>query len=476
MAVYRKKYVTGDPTSWTWVTNTTNLNSWRGTIIAVRGAIGVDLNMTQATTSGSFINWVGMTPKSAEGLTLYLGQSQSSEWQSRATIWPQAVPAGTTIVPIAGTTTTNNQGIGAAYIAHTTAAAITSKACATFEPATASMPHRSWILDFYAPLTLNALNLSSSTVRDNVPVGGVAVSVQGHTSGSTLALTRDDSNSLVLDSNGDLKVKPGGSEWFVGGVYGLEVTETLADATNSPRVSSFSFEVVEGFRGPPWKTVGSFNSSTATMSLVPPSGILATDFVMAFIETANQAVTAPTGWSEAPFSPVTIGGAGTTTATRLSVFYRSGTASLGAQTWADPGDHIAGIIHTFENVDLADPFGEYATDPTSTSSTNVVFPTLNTQKNRLLVTAVTVATDIATARVNTWTNNQIERSDNATTQGNGGGVAVATKEIMTTGSTGSLGATLATASVQCRASFTLKPAGDTPPTPIAFVGFSYWLM
>lgn len=187
------------------------------------------------------------------------------------------------------------------------------------------------------------------------------------------------------------------------------------------------------------------------------------DIILLFDETANEAVSTPSGYAVVADSPQGTGTAGGTTSTRLDAFWKRATATEAAPTITDPGDHAIGRILAFRGcIGSGNPWDVTSGD-TGASSTSVSIPgDTTTVVNTLVVAAVANATDTLTAQTSAYVNtdlaNLTERVDNNTDQGNGGGFAVVTGEKATAGSYAATTATLATASVQGRMSIALKPA------------------
>lgn len=234
-------------------------------------------------------------------------------------------------------------------------------------------------------------------------------------------------------------------------------------ATNFVVGDSYSVDLDGGdpppaYEGPTFKAVGALASGTGNITPALPTFSVG-DRLLLFVESANQAVTAPSGWTEVSNSPQGTGTAGGTAATRLSVFTKVAVSGESAPTVTDPGDHAAAYIASFDPADIHVTSGDVA----ATASTTATFPALTTTSdNALIIAAVATATDVGTPRASAWTNGFTERGDAATTQGNGGGIAFATKEQATAGSVGSTQATLATSSVQGRMMIALVTAAGGP--------------
>lgn len=216
---------------------------------------------------------------------------------------------------------------------------------------------------------------------------------------------------------------------------------------------------------PQFVSAGTVAEGTGAIVPALPVGIQINDIMLLFVESANEAVSTPSGWTAvSPDSPQGTGTGGGTTSTRITVFWRRVTLTESAPTVADPGDHAIGQILAFRGcVTSGDPWDVTSGD-TGASSTSVSIPgDTTTVANCLVVLVVANATDTATPQTSGYTNADLasltERVDYNSIIGNGGGFAVVTGTKAAAGAYGATAATLATASVQGRMSIALKPAG-----------------
>lgn len=164
------------------------------------------------------------------------------------------------------------------------------------------------------------------------------------------------------------------------------------------------------------------------------------DLALLVIETANQAVTAPAGWT-ASYTPTGVGTGGTTTSTRLSVFHRritentSGSSGiLTNPTVTDPGDHQVGQLFILSGIPIIDsisPIESVSTVRVTSTTGGFWIPgvTSSYQRNDLLFIA-SRETDSAAALFtgpiqssSADLQNISKLSDVGTTSGNGGGFA-----------------------------------------------------
>lgn len=224
-------------------------------------------------------------------------------------------------------------------------------------------------------------------------------------------------------------------------------------------------------------TVGGLASGATNITPALPSGWQPDDILVMMVETANEAVTAPAGWTQAPNSPVSQTNADVT---RLTVLYRRAVAGDGNPTITDPGDHAgARIIAVSGCVTTGDPWDVTAGAPDNTSSTTADIPTgTTTARNGLVV--VGVATGLSgvanSAQHSAWTNagllqgpasaaGMVERFDSRYTAGNGGSIGCATGQKLDIGAVGTTTSTMAAADTKACWSGVLKSAA----TPIEFL-------
>lgn len=215
--------------------------------------------------------------------------------------------------------------------------------------------------------------------------------------------------------------------------------------------------------------VGAGTGAGGTGNITPTNPAqTADDILLLFVETPNNAVTAPTGgsgpgWQAVTNSPQGTGTADGVNATRLSVFWLRSNGSEADPTILDTGDHQYGIVHSFRGCHaVGNPWNITAGDVDATSNTVVAIPgATTTVADCLIVLACAWMTDTTANQVATYINvdlaNITERSDLGTASGNGGGVAVITAEKATAGAYGATAATAATATRQGRMSIALMP-------------------
>lgn len=191
----------------------------------------------------------------------------------------------------------------------------------------------------------------------------------------------------------------------------------------------------------------------------------ALDIGLLFIETANQAIATPSGWTAVTNGSQGVGTAGSATATRLQVFWRRAAGS--SETLAGvsiAGDHVIGQILTVRGcIATGNPIDVSAGDASTDADTTAVsIPgATTTVPATLLVTAVSNQVDSATffslAAVNPNAS-MIPRGGGQSAAGNGGGFNVHVAALANAGTYGATTLTLVVASRQGRVSLALKPA------------------
>jgi hypothetical protein len=211
-------------------------------------------------------------------------------------------------------------------------------------------------------------------------------------------------------------------------------------------------------------SAGTAASGAAAITVALPATRQTDDLLLLLVETANQAVTTPSGWTEAPSSPQGTGTAAGTAATRLSLFYRWVDGTETNASVADSGDHQTAQIICYRGVDLSNPFNASAGSVKDTASTAVTFPSVTTTVDNcrvLLIEAHALPDSNSTAIVSGHTNANltdiIEQLDQNTNAGNGGGFSLADGAMETAGATGTSSATLTTSSVGAHITLALQP-------------------
>lgn len=187
--------------------------------------------------------------------------------------------------------------------------------------------------------------------------------------------------------------------------------------------------------------VAAGTSATGTGDVTPgvPAGSVINDILLIFVQSDNQAATAPAGYAKlGPFCG--IGTAAAAGGTRLTVFWKRHDGSEPDPTVTDTGDHtLAQMISIRGCPTSGDPFLNVGVLRKLTASTTGTAPAGATPvDNCLVINAFVHALDSSSAVFSSPTNadlaNVTERIDVGTTDGNGGGIGVFTGEKVSAGS------------------------------------------
>lgn len=205
-----------------------------------------------------------------------------------------------------------------------------------------------------------------------------------------------------------------------------------------------------------------FASGTGALTVGAVSGVVADDLIILFVESANENIDTPTGFTQVTNSPVSTGTAASAGGVRLAVFYRWATGADTTTSVADSGNHTTAIKMAFRGVDRTTPFDATPVSGIKTpASTSSSFPGITTATaNAWIVHASALDLDAAsTATTGTPTNANLieltERHDQTVTSGVGGGLVIITGEKVTSGATGNTTASV-TSTIQVYLTMALR--------------------
>ena len=221
--------------------------------------------------------------------------------------------------------------------------------------------------------------------------------------------------------------------------------------------------------GPPtFVNSGAITSNAAAITPALPASISSGDILLLFVETANQGVTISNQnggtWAQVTYQGT--GTAGSTTATRLTVFWSRYNGNQGAPTTSDSGDHQIGrIVAVRQGVAAYGiPWNVTGGGVETTSDTSGSIPgATTTVANTLIVAADTgnLPDAIGTSNFASWTNANLtsltERVDNTRDSGNGGAIGVVTGIKAAAGAYGNTTVTHASAAIKGMISIPIKP-------------------
>lgn len=216
---------------------------------------------------------------------------------------------------------------------------------------------------------------------------------------------------------------------------------------------------------PTFVAIGTAANGTGDITPTLPAGHTTDDILLLFVQTSNQTVTAPAGWTQ--LGPaVGFGTAAAAGSMRLTTFWKRHDGSESDPTVSDPGDHaIAQIMAIRGCVSTGDPFLNIGTARKTTASTTGTAPGGGTPVDACLVVAAFAhALDSASAVFSSPTNADLssvtERIDVATTDGTGGGIGVITGVKAAAGTFAATTAT-ETSTTDVAQTFVLLPDGVT---------------
>lgn len=150
-------------------------------------------------------------------------------------------------------------------------------------------------------------------------------------------------------------------------------------------------------------------SATGNITVSIPAIYQDGDLFILFVETPDQAVDTPGGWTQIPNSPVGSGTGATTGAFRLTMFYKviSGAQSDVVVPYTSGNYfHRFAFVACFRGVDTTTPIHQTASsyETTATASLSCIGLT-TTVANAMIVNALCTNKDIdSTTRYTTWTN------------------------------------------------------------------------
>lgn len=209
---------------------------------------------------------------------------------------------------------------------------------------------------------------------------------------------------------------------------------------------------------------GAFASGTGNITPALPAGCVADDILLLYVETANQPVAAPAGWTSV-VAASGFGTAGGTTATILQGFWKRHSGTESDPTIVDTGDHQLAVILAYRGVvNSGNPWDATpVATSSSTANTGVTFPAVTTVTAGCLIVGAVANVSAANDPTGSYSNANLsgitERADgDAVSIGNGGNLAVFDGTKATAGSTGTTSATVPGGAGKSYITIPLKPA------------------
>lgn len=167
------------------------------------------------------------------------------------------------------------------------------------------------------------------------------------------------------------------------------------------------------------------------------------DLILIFLESANQAFTAPAGggYTELVSSPQGQGTAGAANAVRLTIFYKIADGTETTYVTGDSGDHNCVCSFIISGVDRQEPINATA-GTTQAATTAITCPTVTTTRPECLIIHAMASdrdannTNNFSTPVNADLANFVERIDQTFNTNQGGGLGIYTSEKGTAGAVG----------------------------------------
>lgn len=227
---------------------------------------------------------------------------------------------------------------------------------------------------------------------------------------------------------------------------------------------------------PTYVGTGTFTNGHGAINVPWPTHAT-NDIGILVVETANEAVTTPSGWTPVVSSPQGTGTAGGTAATRLSMYWRRAvSAAESAAAVADSGNHQVGAILVFRGcITTENPVHVSAGTINATASTSATLPSVTTTVvDCVVIQAIAHGIDSNTAQLSGWSHGGaltgltqiLNGSDKVQ---NGGGLGAVYGNLASAGASGTTNVTLGTAFAVGMISIALKP-------PMAVYTGNFFLM
>lgn len=215
-------------------------------------------------------------------------------------------------------------------------------------------------------------------------------------------------------------------------------------------------------------SVGSIASGSGSITVGVPSSYSSGDLLLLICESANQTISAPSGWTEIGSQESQgTGTAGAVGGVRLAVFYKFASSSESSVTVSDSGNHTGGIMVAFRGVDTSTPFNTYASGIDSSATSSLSWPTVTTDIDGCMIINC-VASDyevISGSRLSSWANSSLvsitEAVDTYYSAGAGGGIGMAYGIKTSAGSVNATTCTEVSAEVHGYLTLALKPSGGS---------------
>lgn len=218
-----------------------------------------------------------------------------------------------------------------------------------------------------------------------------------------------------------------------------------------------------------YKGKGTFASGSGDVTPGLPGSPADGDLMVLFVESANEAASAPSGWTAlSPSGTPYLGTAGAAGGVRLDVFYRWWQSGDAAPTVTDTGNHTTAIIIAYSGVDPDTPFdGVTPVGHNHAATTSGSYDGVTTgSDNALVVYGVALDRDAAsTSNSSSQANANLvscsERHDQTVSTAAGGGLLILDGVLASAGASGAATSTLAASTAYAGITFSLRSAPVT---------------
>lgn len=194
-----------------------------------------------------------------------------------------------------------------------------------------------------------------------------------------------------------------------------------------------------------------FATGTGALTVAACASVVSGDLILLFVESANETVATPSGFTL--HGSVATGSAGAAGGTALWVFYRIASGADSTTSVADSGNHTVAIKVAYRGVYTTTPIAGHSQNIWGSAASPLAATSFDTQRiNSTAVFVVALDRDAASATpvsssaggsLSDWT----LRAQNIISGGAGGGLAFGDGTLASIGNTGSPSFTLATASI-----------------------------
>ena len=424
------------------------------------------------------------------------GEGYAPSFGTTSTFTPELAPAGTTSsfftsgggLGFSGLawSISGNQESSLAALTHVkiggTNYAVTSGP--TYDGSTDTAVYFNTVPRFTIGATYPGIELVGLGGGDTTAPTITSASSVNNTEGNTLshALTANESVTWSIvggADQADFEISGSTMRWASNGVQDYDspadadanntyiVTVRATDGASNTTDQTITVTVLQAYAGPTYVAKSTASGGTSAISISFASlGRTTGDKLVIGIASANEAITAPSGFTEIANSPQSRGTAAAAGGIRLAVF-QANSEDIASDTVsiADSGNHTyaVGIVlrkSALDNLEITATAGNNVAATTSGTFGGVT----TTGDHQMVVTFVGTDRDSTAAswsgEANANLGNLTERHDAGTTSGVGSGIAVYTGEKLTAGATGNTTATQAASSAYCWITLALGNAAD----------------